>query len=336
MFAGPPASPATLSASQNVVTLAVPNAPATASGSLNVNLAGGGTLGVTVLPANRSTAWLTATSPANRVTASFQVTLTASAAGLSPGVYNATLLIQAADAVPQFLEVPVVFTVGASGATIGGVSNGASFRPAFAPGMILSIFGQQLAPSTQLAAGLPLPLSLAGVSASVNGVPTPLYFVSSGQINLQVPYETGAGTAVLGVNNNGTVASLTFPVSAAAPGLFTDPAHPGALLPFSTGNRGDTLLAFITGEGLVLPFLATGASPFTATPLSLLPAPVLPVTVTVGGMPAQIAFAGIPPGLAGATQINFVIPANAPLGVQPVVVTVGGVASPPASVTIMQ
>ena len=62
----------------------------------------------------------------------------------------------------------------------------------------------------------------------------------------------------------------------------------------------------------------------------------LPVAVTVGGAPAQIAFAGIPSGLAGATQINFVIPPNAPLGVQPVVVTVGGIASPAATITVGQ
>ena len=48
-----------------------------------------------------------------------------------------------------------------------------------------------------------------------------------------------------------------------------------------------------------------------------------------------IAFAAIPPGLAGATQINFVVPDTAPLGVQPVVVSVAGVPSPPASVTII-
>lgn len=327
-FTGPPASPAALSASPNAVTLAVANSPATATASLNVSFTGSGSWNVAVLPANRSTAWLTAIAATG--TAS-QITMTASAAGLSPGVYNATLLIQAADAVPQFLEVPVVFTVGSSGTTIGGVTNGASFQQAFAPGMVLSVFGVQLAPSTQLVSSLPLPSSLAGVSASVNGVAAPLYAVSSGQINIQIPYETGAGTAVLGVNNNGQVASFTFPVSVAGPGIFS---NLGSLVPFSTGKRGDTLLAFITGEGLVSPVLADGASPFFATPLSLLPQPLLPVAVTVGGVPARIAFAGVASGLAGASQINFVIPDNAPLGVQSVVVTVGGIASPPASVTI--
>jgi uncharacterized protein (TIGR03437 family) len=249
-------------------------------------------------------------------------------------VYSATLLLQATDAVPQFLEVPVIFTVGSSGTTIGGIANGASFQPLFAPGMILSVFGTQLANATQAVSTLPLPASVQGTSATVNGVPAPLYFVSPAQINVQIPYETGAGPAILGVNNNGQVAFVPFTVSPSAPGIFTD--LKSALVPFFTAKHGDTLLAFITGEGLVSPPLATGAAPFAGTPLSLLPEPTFPVAVTVGGVPAQIAFAGIPSGLAGATQINFIVPGEAPTGVQPVVVTIGGIASAPATVTIMQ
>src|SRR5260370_23915567 len=78
----------------------------------------------------------------------------------------------------------------------------------------------------------------------------------------------------------------------------------------------------MTGEGLVSPALATGATPFFAAPLPLLPQPGLPVTVTVGGGPAVIAFAGIPSGLAGETQGNFVIPAIVRVGVQRVFATV--------------
>jgi uncharacterized protein (TIGR03437 family) len=263
--------------------------------------------------------------------------LQASAAGLTPGVYNATLLIQAANSVPQFIEAPVVFLVGAStGIGITGLGNGASFQTAYAPGMILSAFGSQLASSAQVVSSLPLPVTLAGVSATVNGIAAPFYYASPSQLNIQIPYETGAGPAVLGVNNNGQVASYVFTVAASAPGIFTDPNHPSALVPYSSGKRGDTLLIFVTGEGQVSPALPTGASPFIATPLALLPQPTLPVAVTVGGVPAQIAFAGIPPGLAGATQINFVIPPQAPLGVQPVVVTVGGIPSPAATITVGQ
>jgi uncharacterized protein (TIGR03437 family) len=216
--------------------------------------------------------------------------------------------------------------------SIGGVTNGASFQPGFAPGMILSAFGTQLAPSVQAAANLPLPLSLAGVSATVDGVPAPLYYVSPGQLNIQIPYETGAGTAILGVNNNGQVASYAFTVTPSAPGIFTDST--GALVPASSGKHGDTLIFFITGEGLVSTPLATGASPFSATPVGLLPQPALPLTVTVGGVAAATTFAGIPPGVAGVTQVNFIIPNAAGAGVQPVVVTVGGVASQPANLTV--
>jgi uncharacterized protein (TIGR03437 family) len=61
---------------------------------------------------------------------------------------------------------------------------------------------------------------------------------------------------------------------------------------------------------------------------------LLPVTVTVAGQKASIAFYGIPAGLVGVTQINYVVPANTPLGVQPVVVTVGNVASQAANLTV--
>jgi hypothetical protein len=60
---------------------------------------------VSVIPANRSTAWLTANAATGA--GSYQVMMLASSGGLTPGVYNTTLLIQATNAVPQFVEVPV-------------------------------------------------------------------------------------------------------------------------------------------------------------------------------------------------------------------------------------
>lgn len=333
-YSGPAAGPAALSVAQDSVTLRTPSAPAVASGNLTVNLTSGGAWTVSVLPTNQSTAWLKA---AAVTSTSSQVTLQASAANLSPGVYNATLLIQAADAVPQFVEVPVVFLVGESnGIAIDHLGNGASFQRAYAPGMILSVFGSQLSQGVQAVSNLPLPVTVTGVSATVNGVPAPFYYVSPSQLNIQIPYETGTGLAVLGVNNKGQVASFVFPVTASAPGIFNDFSQAPSLVPSSTGKRGDTLVAFITGEGEVSPPVPTGATPFVATPIPLLPQPLLPVAVTVGGVTAPIAFAGIPPGVAGVTQINFVIPGNAPLGVQRVVVTVGNVASPAASITVTQ
>jgi uncharacterized protein (TIGR03437 family) len=329
-FRAAAASPATLSASPAQIPLTAANP----SGSVAVALSDPTqTWSVSVFPNNRSTSWLTV-SPASG-TGPGQIALTASASGLNVGAYRATLVIQSINATPQFVDVPVSFVVGASSTTsIGGVANGASFQTSFAPGMILSAFGAELAPGTQVAASLPLPLSMAGVSATVNGIAAPLYYVSPGQLNIQVPYETGAGAAVLGVNNNGQIASYTFQVAPSAPGIFTDQNL--NLVPYSSGTQGLELPLFITGEGDVTPALATATTPAASTALANLPKPILPVAVTVGGVPATLQFVGITNGLAGVTQVNFAIPQGVPPGVQPVVVTVGGVPSAAANLNITQ
>ena len=47
----------------------------------------------------------------------------------------------------------------------------------------MTVFGTQLAVAAASAGVLPLPFSLGGVSATVNGVSAPIYYVSPGQIN---------------------------------------------------------------------------------------------------------------------------------------------------------
>jgi uncharacterized protein (TIGR03437 family) len=219
----------------------------------------------------------------------------------------------------------------------GGMVNGASFQPGIAPGMITSLFGAGLAAGTGPAPSLPLPPAIAGATATVNGISAPLYFASPGQLNLQMPYEITPGSATLRLtvdfpNGQREILTHTFTVVAAAPGIFAGPGN--TLVPFASGSRGSTLLAFITGDGLLTPALPTGRGPSPETPLNQLPRPVLPVRLTVGGIEAPLAFVGVPPGLAGATQINFVIPPGAPLGEQDVVVTVGGVPSPPVKLRV--
>jgi len=55
----------------------------------------------------------------------------------------------------------------------------------------------------------------------------------------------------------------------------------------------------------------------------------------IGGEQANIVFHGIVTGLIGVTQINFTVPMDAKTGVQPVVVTVGGVSSAPVNLTVL-
>jgi uncharacterized protein (TIGR03437 family) len=226
-------------------------------------------------------------------------------------------------------------TISAAAPSIGGVSNGASFTQAFAPGGILSVFGTQLAPATGGAPMVPLPVQMAGVSATINGTPAPFYYVSPDQLNIQIPYEvTPNSAAVLVVNNNGQTASYSFVPEVVAPGIFTFDG--GAPVPYTTAARGQTITLFVTGAGAVTPSIATGVAPPWGTPTADLPAPATAVHVTVGDMTAPIQFAGIPWLLVGVVQINYQVPAQAPLGPQNVLVTIGGVASAPAKLNVTQ
>jgi uncharacterized protein (TIGR03437 family) len=216
---------------------------------------------------------------------------------------------------------------------VGGIGNAATGLQTYAPGMILSVYGAALGTFAQSAATIPLPQYLAGFEAYINNVIAPIYYVSPNQVNIQIPYETSPGPATLVAGNPYTNVTYNFTVSAAAPGIFT--FQNGSVNPFPSATAGQTVTLFETGDGQVTPSLATGATPSPRTQTGSLPKPRLPLSVTVGGQPATVQFVGIPSGLVGVTQINYTVPSGLS-GVQPVVVTVGGVASPAASITVTQ
>jgi uncharacterized protein (TIGR03437 family) len=321
-FAGPPPSAADFTVSQQAISIA-------STAAVDLKFATGSPAwSASIQPASQK--WLKVSGASG--TGNVTLNLTASAAGLSKGVYNAVLNLHALDTLPQVIQIPVTFVVGqSSSTTIIGVGNAASGAQIFAPGQLVAVYGNNLAPATLSAAIQPLPLKLSGVSATVNGISTPLWFISPGQINLQIPYEVSAGPAVLGVNNNGEISSYSLQVSPSAPGIF---AFEGALVPIASATAGQTIFGFITGEGDVTPSLPTGASPASGTALRNLPQSRQPVSITVGGSSAPIVFNGIVPGLIGVTQVNFTVPSDVPPGVQPVIVTVGGVVSSPVNLTV--
>jgi uncharacterized protein (TIGR03437 family) len=214
-----------------------------------------------------------------------------------------------------------------------GIGNAASYKQAFAPGELIAIFGTQLAGATQPDTALPLPETMSGIAATINGEAAPLLYISPGQVDLQIPYEVPVGTsATVTLNNNGQVASQSITIAAAAPGIFTD--QNGSAVPSPSAKAGQVISIFVTGAGAVSPAIATSAAPSSQTATTALPNPVQTTTVTVGNVNASTQFIGIPPGLVGVVQINFVVPNGLALGSQPVVVTVGGVASAPATLTI--
>jgi len=256
----------------------------------------------------------------------------------APGVYTLTFSGVDASGFQWTQQVPVEFDPLEDYVfvNVGGLTNGASFEQVFAPGMVLSVFGRNLANNNagQQARSLPLPQTLNGSVATINGIPAPYYYAGLLQLNIQIPYETAPGPAVLAVTAYGQTYTKSFNVSPSAPGIFVGPD--GATVPYGSGSRGQIYVMFITGEGYVDPPLATGATPPVNPDPTKYPKPKLPVTLTIGGAQAQLLFVGIPPGLAGVTQINFVVPPDAPLGLQPVVVKVGDAVSKPANFTVTQ
>ncbi len=325
-------TPAGFRLSQKSLGFALPDAAQSRTAVIDITFTGGDSVWtVNPFPANRTTSWLALTGTSGQGPG--RVTVKVSAAGLSNGAYRVNLVFQATNAFPQSVVVPVTLIVGTSNTlSLSGISNAASFGATAAPGSQMRVIGLNLAPSSAQAAKLPLPLSLAGVSVTVNGVTAPLFSVSPGQINLQIPYETSPGLAVVAMNNNGRIAWQEVPVAIAAPGIFANQNR--FLVPVSTASAGDTLALYMTGEGDVTPTLATGDGPLPGTAIGLLPRPRLPVSVTVGGAQATVVFRGQVPGSAGVGQVNFIVPAGASPGVQPVVVTVGGYSSQPVNISV--
>jgi len=229
-------------------------------------------------------------------------------------------------------DYPVPFQGPQISISVAGASNAASGQQAFAPGEVVSVYGVQLGSSLLSATATPLPWLLSGFEASVDDVTAPLYFVSPGQVNIQIPYETLPGKSTLIVGNPYTYTTFPLQIVSAAPGIFSDPST-GLAVPFPSAARGQTITIFITGEGLVRPLPDTGSPPNPSLPA---PKPRLAQSMTVGGQPATITFIGIPSGLVGVTQINFTVPTNAPLGTQPIVVTIGTASSPPVNLNVTQ
>jgi minor extracellular serine protease Vpr len=230
-----------------------------------------------------------------------------------------------------------------------GVTNAASFLVGrgLAPGSYITIRGQGLSEATRVASTTSLPVSLAGVSVSFDApsarlsLPGRLHFVSSGQVNVQIPWEFQGLNSVqmkvsIGEGPSDSSAVYTVPLADYSPGIFEfDDAASGrrlaAVLDQSfrvvTGSnpaiRGRSIQIYANGLGPVDNKVASG-EPSQAEPLAR--TRVIP-TVTIGGVRADVSFSGLAPGIVGLYQVNAVVPTNTQTGIQPIVITVNGIDS---------
>jgi uncharacterized protein (TIGR03437 family) len=231
--------------------------------------------------------------------------------------------------------------------SIGAITNSASsLTGPISPGEVLAIYGSGLGPA-QL---VPMQIdpvynrvseSLAGTSVLFNGTPSPMVYAWNTQVAAVVPYSvSGQSVQVLVQYQGQATAPVSVQVAPAAPALFTlnysgtGPAvsfnQDGALNgPANPAKAGTTIMLYETGEGQTSP-AGTDGLLGSSTP----PQPVLPVTVTIGGQPAQVvSYGGIPGVVAGVMQITAQIPNGLLAGNAAVVAHVGG-ASTQSGVTI--
>jgi uncharacterized protein (TIGR03437 family) len=252
-------------------------------------------------------------------------------AATSGGVYISD---KANNRVRLLLQPPVI--------TLSGVVPVFSTSTTIQPGSWISIYGDNLAATTTIWNG-DFPTSLANTTVTIDGKPAYIWFVSPKQINVQAPDDTTTGTVPVIVTTpvgsftssvtlgpygpsfslfNGKYAAAIVPTSAPGnsgagydyigpAGAFTFPSRPV--------KAGETIVLYGVGFGRTTPVFPAGKATSGAAQSVTYP------QITIGGVPAQVAFAGIVE--AGLFQFNVVVP-PAPSGDQPLQATIGGAATP--------
>ncbi len=217
----------------------------------------------------------------------------------------------------------------------GGIVSNADFASAPALGLLVSIFGSGLADGALGDTGVPLPPQLGSTSVVLAGVELPLLYVSNTQVNVAIPFtiQTNTSQQLVVLRGNAVSVPVSLAVFASEPSILSasgSGSGQGLIFNALTGTRADTnspagagdyLVMYALGLGAVTPNLSIG----NGTPSSPYEYAVAPVTVTIGGIPAKVLFAGLTPGYVGLYQVNVMMPSGVTPGSQvPVTVSVAG------------
>ena len=242
-----------------------------------------------------------------------------------------TLLLVSADPATLAAPLPVITSV----------TNGATNAAAISPGAIVSILGRGLGPAiladgTVSSSGM-VQTSAGGTRVLFDGTPAPVLYTRTDQVGAVVPYVAALSPAAhVQVEYLGSrSAPIEIPVSAVAPGIFTaDASGAGQAAVINEDDslnstahpalHGSMVTVFCTGEGQTSP---PGVDGKIAD--QILPKPLAPVSVTVGGISVTPSYAAAAGGVvAGAFQVNVPIPAAvAPGDKVPIQIQIGAVSS---------
>jgi uncharacterized protein (TIGR03437 family) len=209
--------------------------------------------------------------------------------------------------------------------TVTSVTNSQSYGTQLCPGLVATVFGTNFGTTT------------ANVTVKVGTLSAFVGPVTASQFSVVIPYGASVGATTLTVTVSG-VASAPFPITLSAVSPFFDTqagsgtglatvydvtAANALVTAAAPAHVGDAVFAYAVGLGPTnppTPDEANGLAPATSQ-VSPLP------TVTVGGVAATVAFAGVTQGgVEGIYQVNFTIPAGVS-GTVPLVISAGGVSS---------
>ncbi|MBS1859348.1 MAG: hypothetical protein JST11_28500 [Acidobacteria bacterium] len=232
----------------------------------------------------------------------------------------------------------------------GGIANAASFAAGpLSPGEIVTLFGAGLGPPVLTTAAVNgfglVDTALAGTRVLFDGIPAPLVYTRADTVSAVTPYALdGKAATVVQVEYFGQRSpGATFPVAATSPGIFKLGNAVGGVgiwalnqdgtlnSPANPAVAGSVVVLFATGAGQTTPAGIDGS-----VAVAPYPAPKSAVSVTIGGVNADLQYAGAAPSeIAGLLQINAVVPAGlAASDTVALVLSVGGTAAPQGTLAI--
>jgi uncharacterized protein (TIGR03437 family) len=324
-------SPTALSFSYTVGTAAPP------AQSFQLSSSGAAPFSVTT-PSSAS--WLQVSPTSGSTPATLSVSINTQ--GLAAGNYTAMITITSPNSgTAAAASVTVNLTVLQITVTPTAITNAASYATgAVSPGENIVLFGTSIGPptltyGTLTAGGASLSTSAGSTQVLFDGVPAPVVYAWYKQTSVMVPYEVAGRptTSVVVVYQGVQSAPLLYTVIAAAPGIYTQNysgTGPGAIInqdgvtgngPGTLAAKGSVVSVYMTGEGQTSPAGATGAIAPVNVPAPW-KQPKLKATATIAGLSAPVQYYGSAPGeISGVMQVNVQIPANAPSGALPIVIT---------------
>lgn len=268
----------------------------------------------------------------------------------TPGSLTATQIV-AGTIAPWAQPGPII-----SGVFGAGLSNPPVTQ--ITPDGLIAIFGANFTSpgvthvlqASDLVAGNSLPTTMAQTCVRIGGLLAPLNYVSPTQINAQVPDIGSSGTADISVitncggSNEAATQPVTMPLAPQAPEFLSWVQNPNGqdsvagffasgaglvgsygLIPgvdLNTAENNSVIAIYGIGFGPVN--TAVPAGMWTTGPDSLIATP----TVTFGGQPVKVIYAGLAPFIAGVYQLNIAVPPNIVSGNQLISIQANGAASP--------